>query len=206
MIGDRIKKDKRGLYLLEILLAMGLFAFVVIIATSIFQLAMASQRAVISAQNTQETMRFAMELMSKEMRNSLRYPDGLGGVIEDYCLVSPYFKVYNIEDVSSNDRGSSLIFINKYSECVEYSLENSGGINRLKIRRYDPTDYDPDLSFYISPDEINISQLEFLINDEHINQFHSRQPSVTILITAEGLSKKGSSITMQTTVSSRYYE
>jgi hypothetical protein len=116
MIGNKINIfNNKGVSLLEIVVALGIFLIVILAVVSFFEISIMNQRGAINAGNIQESMRYAFEAMSKEIRMAVE--DELGS-----CVGAG--KIYQ---VGSNN----LKFINQYDECVEYYLENS----RIKIKR-----------------------------------------------------------------------
>src|SRR3989338_7515952 len=54
-------KNQKGTSLLELLVALSLFAMIILSATSIFKAVIDGQRNSISAQNVQESLRYALE-------------------------------------------------------------------------------------------------------------------------------------------------
>ena len=193
----RIRGDQRGGSLIELLIAFVLFSIVILAATGIMQSSIEGQKSALASQNTQESMRFAFEMMSKEIRNARSEHTGPG--CADH--LSPYYKVYNTENAqtgSNQDTGSELYFKNKNDECVGYYL--SGG--RLFIERQA-------LSLPVTPSAVEITELNFFIDDDLAGAFHSIQPRVTFSMEAEMGTQQDlhkQKIILQTTVSSRYYE
>ena len=105
-------------------------------------------------------------------------------------------KVFN-----TTDGGTKIYFLNKNSDkCLAYYLEN----NRLKIKSMGGET----LVDFVTPTEIEVSNLKFTVVDDLIGEFHSLQPSVTITmdIKAVGLVIHEQRMKIQMTVSSRYYE
>jgi type II secretory pathway pseudopilin PulG len=183
---NKIKQNNFGTTLLEMLVAVALFSITILAATEIFQMVVEGQRSAVAAQNTQENMRYALEVMSKEIRMAQKS-------IGNECGPQLSGKVYNLQ-------GSRLQFKNIYGECVEYQEQSL----RLQIQRYlagDP----PGLTDYITPDEIEVSNLEFIVIDDSLG---NRQSMVTLKMDVEAVGKElhKSKIKIQTTISSRYYE
>ena len=178
-------KDQKGVTFLEIIVSISLFAVSVISIVQIFFLVLDSQRNAIGARNIQENIRYAFEVMSKELRMA-RLDNGDCSLVDDD-------KIYD-----DNDLGVYLRFKNYHNECVEYSLENdANGIGRIKIER------DSD-SGYITPDEIDVNNLKFIVDDD----YHHGQSITTIkadVETVRGLLKNKQEMEIQTSISSRYY-
>ncbi|MDO8593064.1 MAG: prepilin-type N-terminal cleavage/methylation domain-containing protein [bacterium] len=186
MTGDNLKNEK-GVSLIELLVAVTLFAFLILAAAGIFKMVVDGQRNAISAQNIQENMRYALEKMSKEIR--------MAQISNTECLSTAVKKVFNITtDINDNNK---LYFKNQYGACVTYYLEN----NRLKVISGINSDF-------VTPDKIQVSNLRFYAVDDLIGAFHSTQPYVTMAmdIKAAGLALHEQKMKIQITVSSRYYE
>lgn len=184
-----IGSNKKGFTLMEITIAASIFAVVVLIAADMFKLIMDGQRNVLAAKNTQESMRYALEVISREIRMAQKDVGGAG-----QCPNVANGKVY---DYNNNDH--SLNFKNTYGECVIYSQVNN---SRFQIKRDDGIN--PASQGYITPDNIIISNLQFTVNDTSPNQ-----PKVTIEMDVEFKTDKAtdkSKMKLQTTISSRYYE
>jgi len=213
-----IRGKRKGFSLLEVIIAVGIFAIVIISATGIFQKVIESQRSAIAAQNTQESIRYAMEVVSKEMR--LAFSSG-SGIDNKYCaeFFGPVFagsnlspvetspdrwnKVFNTFDWGGDD---ALYFYNKDENCVAYYLSDD---SLMTVRQIGPNPND----YYIAsstPDELKISNLRFIVKDDIEGVFpRVKQPLVTIKMDVEMKNEdiiNKQAFKMQTTVSGRYYE
>jgi len=181
-----IFKDNRGVSLLELIVATSIFVTVILMATNIFNAVVKNQRIAIAAQNTQEGLRFALEVMSKEIRNAKGHYTG------SVCPVAGQInKIYNSSALSN------VYFENSENSCVTYSLDNG----RILIDRDGE-------SYYITPQNINITSLKFDIVDDLANTFRTTQAKVTIKVEAKMETvreEESQPIILQTTVSSRYY-
>ena len=172
----KIIKNKKGVTLLELIVAVAIFSVVVLSAMEIFQMVIEGQRSAIAAQNIQESMRYVFEVISKEMRMAQKSGAGV-------CISAN--KVFET-DLNNNE----LRFINEKDVCVRYYLEN----NRLKIDRGSDSDF-------ITPDEIKISDIYFKVVD-----YAQSRVNIMMDIEAVGKAMHKQPIKMQTTISSRYYE
>ncbi len=179
MIGDKIKKQK-GFTLLEILISISIFTASILMITQIFLKINEGQRNIIAAQNVQESMKYAFEVMSKEIRNPIRDTAGT-------CITagSAYEETGNV----------SLKFLNQFGECIEYKRENDGGVYRLVIVR------DLSGSVFVTPDDIEVSNLYFDVNN-------TNQERVTMLIDVNAIGKEidVQKMKIQTTISARLYD
>jgi len=186
----RIIKNKSGVTLLEMVVAVAIFTVVMLSATKIFQMVIESQRGAIAAQNLQESMRYAFEVMAKEIRMAQKVTSG-SDCTGQYNIPSSNV-IYHLSS------GQELRFKNIYNECVKYYLDGT----RLKIGR--KPDVGSVAEGYITPDEIEVSNLQF----EVVDNVGTVQSMVTIKMDIEAAGKAIHKQTMkiQTTISSRYYE
>lgn len=90
--------------LLELMVALTLFAVVMLSTTQIFNLVVQAQRNALSSQNMQEDMRYLMEVITKEIRMAQVDLDGV-------CVSSD--RVYYTD-------GDILEFMNAEGQCVTY--------------------------------------------------------------------------------------
>jgi len=189
MIGGKLIKNNRGVSLLELVVAITIFSFLILSSTQIFKMVVEGQRNAVSAQNVQENIRYAMEKISKEIR--------MAQISDTACEPTAVYKVFN---TTSSD--SILHFKNQDGQCLTYYLED----NRLKVTVADGLAVLAD--GFITPAKIEVSNLKFFVADDLIGAFHSLQPYVTMSldIKAAGPALQQQSMKMQTTVSSRYYE
>lgn len=184
----KVRQNNFGATLLEMMVAVALFSVTVLSAAEIFQMVVEGQRNAIAAQNTQESMRYALEVIAKEIRMAQKDVGGTG-----QCPNVTNGEVYDI-----NPTNDELTFKNIYDQCVEYSLEDdANGISRLKIDRDGASDY-------ITPDEIEVNNLQFVV----IDNIGAKQSMVTLKMDVEAVGKElhKSKMKIQTTISSRYYE
>ena len=171
-------------------MAMGIFTIVVLLINGIYVNITNAQRKAIASQITQESFRFAFEMMSKEIRAA----QGLFAGSD--CANTPpgYYKIFNNAANDGTAITSALYFRNVSGQCVVYDLDS----NRLRIKR-------GVVDGYITPDELKILDLKFLINDGIRDTVGTFQPSVTMMVEAEMENMPAERIRMQTTVSSREY-
>jgi prepilin-type N-terminal cleavage/methylation domain-containing protein len=180
-------KDQCGVSLIELVVAIGLFAVVMLSATQIFKMVVDGQRNAVSAQNVQENIRYALEKMSKEIRTAQ--------ISNVNCYAEAVNKVFN-----TDAGGNKIYFKNKDNNCVTYFLEN----NRLKTTVVGSSI----ITNFVTPSKLEVSNLKFNVVDDLIGAFHSVQPYVTMSmdIRALGLAANQQKMKVQITVSSRYYE
>jgi len=174
-----IKRPASGFTLIESMVAVTIFALLIVSATDIFLSIIRSQRNTLSSKNAQESVSYALEVMTKELRMA-KIDDGTCGAAERVYAV--------IED------GQKIKFRNYQDICVTYSLED----DRLKIKRGDN-------EAYMTPPNIIISSLNFNASNLDVA---SQQPLITIRFVLSYLNTETGqqSLQIQTSASSRFYE
>jgi len=185
-----IKYDLPGFTLIEVLISVVLFSAIILSVTGLFKLSIDSQREAIAVQNVQESLKYFLEVMAKEIRMAQR-DDGV-------CPAVANDKIFFV-----SNNGNALFFKNYYGECVGYKMVQDGNnLSRFEVsRQLFPGEQKIG---FLSPAKIRIDQLNFNVRDNE----YDRQPLVTISIKATALSDRASNpeIVLQTSVSSRYYK
>jgi len=186
-----------GYSLLETIVAVGLFSFVLTMALNIFQSINQSQKSAVASQTIQENLRYVLEVMGKEIRQGVRS--------DDSCYGSAVYRVYN-------NNSNALVFkkIKTGKEyCVTYYLDSG----RLKIRREEKDSSHNIVSTsddFITPNDIEIASFNFDVFDNNITAFPEDkfQPRVILRIGAQmrnGQELFKQPILVQTAISSRMY-
>lgn len=186
-----IFKSKPAFTLIEILVSVTLFTTIMLSATSIFKLALDAQRKSMMAQNTQESLRYFLEVIGKEMRMAQR---------NNGVCPTP-MEPDEIYHKTTNSDGDVLYFKNYHGQCVHYYALGTTLRNRFVIGRKTGAGA-WDLNF-ITPARVYISNLKFEVKGST-----TTQAFVTVAFKAEAISPAGvrlGPINMQTSVSSRYY-
>lgn len=176
---------KKGFTLLELIVSIGIFAFVLLSVTGIFQQVINVQRKAFAAQDIEESIRFAFEIMSKEIRTAERNFTG-------ECANIPNGAMYAVG-------GNTLYFQNQADDCVAYFVQNDGtGVNRLYVSRTPVSGVNA--QWPITPNDINISNVTF-------TAYTTGQPAVNIRLTVAPVTTgvEAETVYLQTTISSRYY-
>lgn len=183
MIGINSSTKKAGFTLVESLVAVAIFSLLIVSATDVFSSIIRSQRNTLSSKNAQESVSYALEIMSKELRMA-KLDDGT-------CGSELAQKIYA---VSNGD--TRIKFRNYQDVCVIYELDSVA--HRLKI--WHGADW-----AYMTPSNITISQLKFVAQNQDIT---TQQPLVTInFVLGYFNSETGlQSLQVQTSISSRFYE
>jgi len=190
MIGSNKKRltlaNKSGFSLVEVLVSVSLFVIIILASTQIFKLVIDGQRSALATQNVQESLKYFLEVTAKEMRMAKKNSN----------LLCDGITVDKIFATSSNAYGDVITFQNYDNECVTYSLDADGDNQRFKIQR-------DSASGFISPNKIRIESLSFVLSDST-----STQPMITLNLRAWALNEAQfkSDMTIQTSVTSRYYK
>lgn len=171
---------EKGFTLFEMIVAVGIFTVVVVIAVSSMLSLTASERKAITLQNTQDNLRFAVEAMAKEMRTGEGFP---------------------LDSVSGNDE---IIYRTARGQIVSYRLNNTlHGIEKASdeivgcLPPFGDTCYFPFTAL-----EVKVERLVFYVTgvgDDNV------QPKMTIVVeaTTPGIKRTTSRLLLQTTVAQR---
>ncbi len=180
--------SKLGFSLMEVIVSVSIFSIMILSATQIFSLVIDGQRGAIASQNVQESMKYFLEVIAKEMRMAL--PAEFAG---DCNVASAGQIFYLFEGVGSD----TLYFKNYQGECVVYtSVLDSNLVRRFRINRAGNVGF-------ISPSQVSIESLNFILSSAA-----GTQPLVSVNISAKSLNSKQmtTAMSLQTSVSSRYYK
>lgn len=177
----KIKRNKAGVTLIELLVSVTLFVILMLSTTEIFHMVLRHQRHSIATQNVQEGLKYFFEVASKEIRMAKRNPSS-----GDNCLNIVPGKLFKVEEDNTK-----LHLRNYRDECVTYYLENG----RFMIER-------EGVSVPLTPKAVNIDNIYFNAVEEE-----DSQPYIIISVLAESFYSERdlTKIQLQTVVTSRYY-
>ncbi len=181
-----IIKNNKGVTLLELMVAVSLFAFTLISATQVFKVVIDGQRDAIASQDMQESIRYTFERVAKEIRMANKDATSTCTGLPD--------KVYDVSPAEDE-----LYFLNYKNECITYFTSDG----RLRMT-WDPPGGPPQ-TMPLTPRKIRINNLKFSVDDD----LGTEQSRVTMLIDLQvdtDIKKHQQRLRMQTTISSRYYE
>ncbi|MFA5131429.1 MAG: prepilin-type N-terminal cleavage/methylation domain-containing protein [Patescibacteria group bacterium] len=187
--------DSGAFTLMEVMVSVALFSVIMLSITTIFKLAIDGQRSAIATQNVQESLKYFLEVTAKEMRMAQKNEGVCFGLGDDQI-----FKVDHLADGTDG-----LSFKNYYGECVSYTVaydtENEADNPRFRVARRSGSVVKYD---WISPAKIKIEGLRFFLNDAD----PTAQPMVTISLKANAIDSAQfkSEMTLQTSITSRYYK
>ncbi|MDP2944291.1 MAG: prepilin-type N-terminal cleavage/methylation domain-containing protein [bacterium] len=183
----KLKLQSAGFSLIEVIVAVALFSVIILSMTQIFKMVIDSQRSALATQNVQESLKYFLEVIGKEIRMAQRDNGICSGVPDDEIYV-----------ISENAYGNTLAFKNYYNQCVTYALErDEGDKQRFQVSRN--LDFD-----FISPAKIRIDNLSFTLSSAAT----TTQPAITLNLQAHALGQGEfkSEMDIQTTMTSRYYK
>jgi len=211
---DQLRKDKKGVSLMEAMVTVAVFSIVIVVAMDLYFVATRSQRKVTAMQKVQSDARFSLEAMAREIRvgrvNYTPLPFDLSGgpsgspspvygnptdtlelIDEDGCRVS--FKIVNEHDICQQ--------LGSDNSCLAVGLEQAGIDN--------PCGTDDNTMGYVSmtPKNIYVDRLDFYISANPGSE-NNKQSWVTIVFASHNISSRPEdqkSLILQTTASSRYY-
>lgn len=199
------KNNNKGFTLIEMIVVLGAFTIVITISLSSFLAILNAQKKSVSIENVQENLRFALEMMLKEIRTGTSYY--CGTVYDDFGNGA------NNKDCANG--GPAITFRTPSLKVIIYRLKDRV-IEKYSSDYINPqcpvsTPSDDDCFLKMTFPEIKIQDLKFYVvgsrpyiaSDPSPNEL---QPRVTITLLGNmGLSQKGtlSSFNIQTTVSQR---
>ena len=181
-------KEEKGVTLIELLISITVFVIALSININIFINSIKAQQQSIETQNVADNLRYAMEVISRELRtmNLSKTKDS------SYCL----------DDAScmrsNGDYSSSISFVsgseNRSGNVIKVSFNNGA------IMFDDDSINSPGDDVSITSPNIDVLNVKFIA--DNISNFS--QPKITIVIQARSVnSLSTSTTTLQTTVSPR---
>jgi prepilin-type N-terminal cleavage/methylation domain-containing protein len=191
----KIKKDQRGISLMEMVVAVAVFSVVIMMAMDLYFIAQKAQRKTTAIQKVQSDARYSLEAMAREIRvdkiDYKYYVDKEIDLTSDLSTLalrdnkdeSIIFAKSSDPDVCGSDVDCLAVLINNNEPW--YSLTP----NNIEVKN---------LKFYISPSSDPFAE------DLTINE----QPRVTIVFNSQNVANRPEderSLIIQTTVSSRFY-
>jgi len=196
---DKIKNQ--GLTLIEIMVAVTIFALVFGIVFGLFAVALKAQKKSLSSQNLLSEESYVMEYMSRQLRIARKQKD-LVDFPADKCF----------EDSDPNlsyeviDSGHGIKFVTYSLGCVQFVIDSSGESNRLRRE----VNIDPPLPASITPEYLTSANLN--VEEFNVSVFEGTstgdvgQPRVVLYLKmkgAAGTPGEQSAIEIQNTVSQR---
>ncbi len=115
-------KQEDGVTLIELIIALGLFALVMIMVTESFTKVLGGERSALASKYIQENMRNVLDTMGREMRSAA-------------AATSTWCCPVALTVFCTSSTVPAISFINSSGQCVTYSLRQDGAINRLQVQR-----------------------------------------------------------------------
>lgn len=201
-------KKSGGFTLIEMLVVLGAFTFVITISLSSFLAILKAQKKSIATETVQENLRFSLEAMLRDIRTGIFYY--CGDTNDDFGNGSNNKDCLNGGPVITFRNPSSKIIIYRLNnETVEKYSSDYTGINcsMTVVPPIIADPNDPDCFLKLTFPEIKIEKLKFYVIGSNLYiSGDLQQPRVLIsLIGSMGSKETGtfSSFNIQTTVSQR---
>jgi prepilin-type N-terminal cleavage/methylation domain-containing protein len=174
---------KPAFTLLEVIVAVAIFAVIVLASAQIFQAVVSSQVTGFSETALQDDIRYSLEFFTRGARAAQR--NTTTGTV---CGVPAGYTYYYGDD-------SALYFKSASGSClIYYGQVDANGINRLMLSRDGAV-------FPVSSDKLNIQNLKFIVVDSS-----TVQPLVTINFTVESnINPNLPALDIQASVNSNWY-
>ncbi len=171
-------KNQGGFTLVEMIVAIGIFAVVALVSVSTLLLLSDAQKKAFSSRNAYDSLRFSLEVMAKDIRTGVAF----------HCSDTP--PLYEAMDCPTG--GTSMTYTSALPSQVTYRL-NGGGIEKS---------INGNLIGPITPPEVTITSLNFyVVGSPTSDQLHAR---VTITVVGRaGARKSASEFNLQTTITQR---
>jgi len=173
----RARRDRRGVSLIELIIAIGIFSVVMVIAFDAFLGVLKVNRETVQKQSVQDHTEFLFNLMTKEIKFArVNYLD-----TDTDC--STYFKSLSPGDIVSPNATYAAVDGNRDNLAEELRFQNYEGLcvryffapgdttrpDSLKVARYDPRSHSVQES-WVLPIDIRVSDLDFRV----ANKFDAR--------------------------------
>ncbi|MEZ4104116.1 MAG: type II secretion system protein [Candidatus Paceibacterota bacterium] len=217
------RNKEKGFTLIEMIVSLGVFSFVVVIAVGALLSVIATNRQLQAEQSVMTNLAFALDSMTREIRTGYAYVCGdvdsvntpvMGGQTKIFDSGSNDHKVSNMDDTYTNDcttnsqnyRGLSFI---EGGDSITNTGSNQGGrilyyydASQEKLLRR--VEYDAPQS--ITSSGLNITKAEFIVTGTDTNESNGdiEQPTVTVYLEAvSDDDPTGKTYHLETTVTQR---
>ena len=181
MYRKKIQKNK-GFTLIELMVAMGLFAFTAVAAITAMLSMLGANQKIISSVQSMDGLSFALESMTRELRVGRSY-DCAGAITKG--------------DTGDCNSGIHMGFVTSEGDFMEYRF-NSGAIER----RVEGGSWIP-----MTGDDLTIDDLDFrVLGSPPASTGDTEQPKVVLTIRGTALNTRGNDTTfsIQTTITQRF--
>jgi len=189
-------KSKSGFTLIEMVIAVAVFSIVLLTIMQIFITITRAQQKSSAALEAQAEARYALETLTRKIKSSYIFYD-------HYKPLTPSHPELSLVDTNNN--GTVFLLQSGVPNCS--SLVSSPCLKMLVDTNGFATSTQS-----LTGEGIKITNLEFLVSpqtDPFVPDFDpatGSQPKATIAMTIESVGGPASTIYLQTTISTRYYE
>lgn len=188
-----IRAQQKGFSIIEMVVAVGVFSGAALIAVTALLSLTVSQRKAVSIQSAYGNMRYAVEVISKDLRTGDIFHCGVSGDINFPQDCPP-----------SGSGDTAIIFLNASGQTVRYQLGTCGAVGCIQKS----VDGGPDEQ--LSGDDVNIQDLRFFVKGSRSSDLEIAdgdppfQAVITIIARGEaGTGKSKSQFSLETTVTQR---
>lgn len=183
-----------GFTIIEIIVSAGIFSIILIAITGALFLALQAHQVALMEKSSGESVRFALEFMSRQLRFAQRFEDIAGQPTE--CVA--YGVSYETPVLNE------IHFINSQAQCIRFYWDSA----EKNILYQDISTATPPPPINLTnPSQVDIDFLQFIIAGESHDD--GEQPRVTIVIQASKTGAAGSpivSFNAQTSVTQRHLD
>lgn len=177
----KISKKLSGLTLIELIVSVALLAVIIMSTSSIFRIVLANQRQSGLNQGLEDETAYFLEVFAREARGAQLSAGDCGVASGHLFAVTP--------------AGDELDFKNAAGDCVSYYVADDNGRQRLRIDRGAASDY-------ITSYRYQVAGLHFVLTDD----LSSSQPLVTASLKLAAPDSAATPLSVETSVTPRYYE
>lgn len=205
-----IKDFKKGFSLIELMVAVGLFATVATIAIGALLGLSTAQKKAFYIQTNQDNVRYALETMAREMRTGVCYKQSSS---DDSNVCFGFSTAFTSTPNACGGPSSCIQFVNSRREVVVYKHvfgssdqnQTDCGVNphvagltvSCIAKKVDGSEYFP-----VTAREVRIQNLQFKLIGQDSSLTNNYQPRVIISLTADtpGVGSLNTKLDAQTTV------
>ena len=201
------KLNKRGFTIVEIVVAMTVFIFILGAATNIFISAVAQQRRILSEQQLVNQMSYVIEYMAKASRMAVKDEEGICVIESGMHGGAGGIYVLTRHNLDTGYMGVRVKNASNDGKCQEFFLEQDSNILK-EIKSIDGNaDFNIDDAVPLTSEKIEIISIKFAINGDSATDYASSgdntQPSVAIFLEAKIVGDDRPAKQIQTTISQR---
>lgn len=200
---------KKGFTLLEMIVAVGVFATVAVLSVSSLLSLISAQKKALALQTVQDNLRFAFESMARDIQQGRFYYCNAPTDNPPVPLAPPEGQLPATHDCTFTDGGNeSITFINQNNEIVTYRNNDgtlSGSSCSLCIEKATRNTYGDSLIFApITSRDVSITRLRIYLEGSSLDEADDTEPRITLVVeAASGAGRESTQFQLQTTVSQR---